>query len=399
MIFWRVYIAFMWGVEIIILFLLPFLMLKKKYRQSLAARFALLKNHIPHHIHSFDFWFHACSLGEVNSLKPLLEEINIHNQAYSILLSTTTQTGFKQAQKLKTEIFNNKIFCHVCYLPFEPLLYFWVRKTKKLFVMEAELWYGLFYYVKQKGGETILLNARISTHSYPKYLYLRNFYKILFKYVDKVFAQSEEDKSRLEHLGAKQIIVSGNIKALNVPKITYKFSPPSTPLVVLASTHRGEEQLLFESLCSYYSKLPFSLLVIPRHPERFEEVWKLINMYFGATHNLKKRSLDEGFLSGDVILGDSMGELVEFYAIASVVVLCGSFMPIGGHNPLEVAFFNKPLLSGKEIFNQNALFSLVDGYEIIESEALAQKLEQLSILKPTSIKRQIEKKDFFKLIF
>ncbi|RAX57985.1 3-deoxy-D-manno-octulosonic acid transferase [Helicobacter monodelphidis] len=399
------YLVFLWGVECVMSFLVIILAFKKKYRHSLPARFFLFSNRISPEFQSFEYWFHSCSLGETASLKPLLVEL-ASKQRCNVLITTTTQTGFNQALAFKQE-FRNSLICEVCYLPFEPLLMFWAKPTQKLFVLEAEFWYELFFIAKAKGAKTYLLNARISERSYPKYLRFAWFYRRLFTYVDCVFAQSIHDKKRLAEIGANHIQVSGNLKLLNQPVVQYKFTPTKRPLVVLASTHKGEETMLLDVLKQTYRTFnktepripPFILAVIPRHPERFDEVSHLLESFCQEfSLSFSRRSQSEN-ITTDIFLGDSLGELIEFYAIASLVVLCGSFLPIGGHNPLEVAYFRKPLVSGKEIFNQIPLFEAIKNANLIDIQELPQKIQHLDKLPPTYIQLEMNPQDFFNAIY
>lgn len=353
-----------------ILLILPFL--KAKYKDSLKARFFLYKNTK----FSGEVWIHACSLGEINSLQIILQ-----NMSCQIILSTITNTGFKRAKELFSTYDNIKI----CYLPFEIFLPFLMPKNlKKLVVLEAELWYILFYTAKIRGAKTILLNARISNKSYPKYKKTTFFYKFLFKQVDLILCQQDEDKDRLQSLGAGEIITIGNIKALNKIKISKNLQKPPKTLLIAASTHNSEEKLIIECfLESFRDKLDsICLLVIPRHPERFSEVWNLILSY-----NLKcqKFSIDGLNYDNNIILIDVLGELINFYNIADCVILGGSFVRLGGHNPLECAFFNTKLISGIHIFNQLSLFSLVDGYKIVKSTELTDTLKNMQSLPNSKI--------------
>ncbi len=349
---------------------LPFLIIfsfKKKYKRSIFARFFLFKNSP---FKQNGIWFHACSLGEVKSIKPLHDRLDgVKN------ISVITNTGFDEA---------SKYFNFVRYLPYEIFLPFWIKNQKALVVVEAELWYMLFYIAKKKGMKTILINARISDNSYKNYLKFRWFYKKIFANIDKVFAQSQKDKSRLLELGAKDVIVSGNIKSFQNIKVTKKFDKPEKFLITLASTHSKEERLI---LNSFDIKNSMKIVVVPRHPERFDEVDSFLN-HFSKEKGLSyhRFSQREDFFS-DIVLVDKMGELVNIYAISDLVILGGSFVKnIGGHNPLEVAHFGCKLISGKEIFNQYPLFELVENYKIVELKNLHDVIYHQDKLKPTTIK-------------
>ncbi len=218
-----------WLVAAPFIFILSF---KKKYRTSLKARFFLYKNpkFSPAAVH-----FHACSLGEVNALAPLISKFE------SVALSTTTQTGFDAARALTPSS---------RYLPFENWLPFWLTGSRVLVIFEAELWLNLIRSAKARGSYVILLNARISDRSYASYLRFKFYYRKAFENIDLVLAQSELDAARLRELGAKNIKVAGNIKSANIAVATKDYSAASANSFVLtiSNTHEGEEELILPNL-------------------------------------------------------------------------------------------------------------------------------------------------------
>jgi len=341
---------------------LIFLSFKQKYKKSIPARFALFKNPP---FEKEGIWFHVASFGEVKSLKPIISRLDgIKN------ISTITQTGFKEAKNLTK---------HSRYLPYELFLPFWITKQKALVVSEAELWYGLFYIAKKLKIKTYLINARISNNSYKNYLKFSFFYKKIFANIDMVFAQSEKDKKRLLELGAKNVTVNGNIKAFQEIEVTRVFEKPLALSITLASTHKGEEELILKHLKLEEGQ---KLIVVPRHPERFDEVDKILKTYsqkFSLSYH--RFSKYENFDS-DVVLVDAMGELINIYAFCDIVILGGSFIDgIGGHNPLECAHFGCKIISGEYIFNQEALFCLVDGIKIVKVKDLKANISKLKSTK------------------
>lgn len=357
--------------------ILIFLSFKDKYKHSLPSRF-FLKNFkldfCP------DYWFHACSFGESKSYEPILEALLKEEKNAQILLTCTTSTGYQYLQHFQQTYPQN---FRVHYLPFEIFLPLWLPKLKMLktlIVTEAELWKMLFYIAKKAQARTLLINARISDRSAKSYQRLSFFYRSLFSLIDHTLAQLPIDKERLSQLGAKNIEVFGNLKMFSTPKITFAY-PKDQPIILAASTHPREEQIIFDAFL--HSKAQAKLLFAPRHPERFNEVKKLLSS-LAQNHSLKFSTFQESW--GDLVLVDQLGELNNLYAIADCVVLGGSFEPIGGHNPLEPAFFQVPILSGEHIFNQKALFALVENALIIQKNELAQKLTCFDKLPKTKIK-------------
>jgi len=372
------YFYFIFALVIYILSI-PFLIFKSKnpkYKEAIPAKF-FLKNNPP--LKENKLWFHSCSAGETVALKPILE----YFKQDDINLTVITNTGFQKAQQFTS---------NVGYLPFEIFLPFWITKQKALVVMEAELWYMLFLVAKSKGTKTILINARISDKSYKSYKKFSFFYKQIFKYIDKIYSQSEEDKQRLQELGGKNIEVIGNIKLVNLPKITKQLTKPNKTIITAGSTHKTEEELILNAWDKSYGKL----ILVPRHPERFDEVYELVkSRYTNSDISFHRYSLQEDFNS-DITIVDKMGELNNIYNISDVVILGGGFIKTaGGHNPIEPAFFNCKLISGDIIFNQKSLFECVNDYYLIKPEQLKSYLQDIKNLKQSSIG---EKGDISKII-
>ncbi|AXX90622.1 lipid IV(A) 3-deoxy-D-manno-octulosonic acid transferase [Arcobacter suis] len=341
---------------------IPYLIFKSrnsKYRQAIPAKF-FLKDNVP--FKENGIWFHSCSMGETKAIKPLID-----NYLENANISVITNTGFEEAKKISP---------NVRYLPFEIFLPFWVNKQKVLVVMEAELWYLLFLLAKKKGAKTLLINARISDKSYKSYKRFSFFYKRIFQNIDKVFAQSEVDKHRLEELGASNVEVIGNIKLAQLPKVNVKLEKPKQVVITAASTHENEEKLILNA----YKKEQGKLIIVPRHPERFDKVdFLILDFIKDKNISYQKYSVKDDFDS-DIILIDKMGILNDIYAISDVVILGGAFEKIGGHNPIEPAFFNCKIISGKNIFNQKSLFDCIKNYYLIENDELGEYLNNIKNL-------------------
>lgn len=350
---------------VVYIILTPYLIYKsksKKYKIAIPAKFFLKNNQ---KFEKSGVWFHSCSMGEVRAIKPLIKEFKEESN-----ISVITNTGFDEA----------KTICkNVRFLPFEIFLPFWITRQKVLVVMEAELWYMLFLMAKKKGAKTLLINARISDKSYKSYLRFRFFYKKIFENIDKVFAQSEVDKQRLQELGAKNVEVIGNIKLAQLPKRRALFEKPNITTIVAASTHESEEELILNSYKKEFGKL----IIVPRHPERFLKVEELIKNYIKDKNlTFHKFSIKEDF-SSEIVLVDVMGILNDVYEIGDITILGGAFAKIGGHNPIEPAFFKNVIISGKNIFNQKSLFECIKNYYLIENSELKEYLEKANtLLKP-----------------
>lgn len=355
-----------------LLFILAF---KYKYKESIPARFFLFKNPSFHSINKI--WFHVCSLGEARALKPILKELN-----EEVVITTITHTGQEEAKKYDAE---------VRYLPYEIFLPFWIKKQKILVVLEAEFWYLLFVVAFNKGAKVILLNARISDKSVKSYLQFAWFYKKMLSRVEIIYAQSETDKNRFLALGAKNIEVIGNIKLAGEIVKTKEYVKPECELIVAGSTHPTEEESVLNAFVEYKKTADARLIVVPRHPERFESVYKLMQEY-AQKHNLslEKFSQTQTF-SSDLVLVDAMCELNNIYAISDIAILGGAFKTdVGGHNPLEPAYFGCKIITGKHFFHQKELFKYVHHVQYVESDEIADALQNAKELPPSMVEEKID---------
>ncbi len=363
---------------IIALPLLIYLSFKQKYRESIPARFFLFKNQ---KFKSSDgIWFHVCSLGEARALKPILDLLG----GYDIKITTITQTGHNEAKRYNAD---------VRYLPYEMFLPFWIKKQDFLIVLEAEFWFLLFSVARAKGARVILLNARISENSAKKYLQFTWFYKKLLSKVEIIYAQSEADKNRFLALGAKNIEVIGNIKlATNISK-TKEYKKPECECIVAGSTHEGEEESVLKSFVEYKKQSDAKLFIVPRHPERFESVFELMRRYAqNSDLTLSSFSQDKEF-NTDMVLVDAMGELNNMYAISDIAILGGAFRDdVGGHNPLEPAFFGCKIITGKHFFNQKELFKYVHHVQYVEPSEIHKALMASRELPPSMVEEKIDLK-------
>jgi 3-deoxy-D-manno-octulosonic-acid transferase len=360
---------------IIALPLLVILSFKEKYKESIPARFFLFKN--PKFESDNGIWFHVCSLGEARALKPILQEL----EDEQVKITTITQTGQNEAKKYKAE---------VRYLPYEMYLPFWIKPQKKLIVLEAEFWYMLFAVAHAKGASIILLNARISDKSVDKYMKFAWFYKKLLANVDMIFAQSEVDKNRFLALGAKNIEVIGNIKLAGEIKKTKEYTKAECETIVAGSTHRDEEKSILDAFVGYNKDKNKKLIIVPRHPERFDEVYALMQEYAQRFGLSLERFQETQKMEADMILVDKMGELNNMYAISDIAILGGAFRDdIGGHNPLEPAFFGCKIITGKHFFHQKELFKYVHHVQYVESDEIQKALEEAKNLPPSMVEERI----------
>jgi len=355
--------------------LLIYLSFKQKYRQSIPSRFFLYNN--PRFKTKNGIWFHVCSLGEARALKPILEQVSKSD----IKITTITQTGEAEAKKYNAD---------VRYLPYEMFLPFWIKKQKLLIVLEAEFWFMLFTVMNAKGGKVILLNARISEKSVDKYLQFSWFYKKILSNVEIIYAQSEADKNRFLALGAKNIEVIGNIKLAGEIVKTKTYQKSDRECIVAGSTHTGEEESVLKAFIEYKKQNDSQLIIVPRHPERFESVYALMQKYAEMSSlSLSRFSTCQEF-KADIVLVDAMGELNNIYSISDIAILGGAFRDdVGGHNPLEPAFFGCKIITGKHFFHQKELFKYVHHVQYVEADEIHKALRACGNLPESRVEEKI----------
>jgi len=301
-------------------------------------------------------WFHCASVGEVMTALPLL---NLYKDKYpqqEFLISTTTITSAK--------ICKNKLpFVKHCYLPldYRNNIKRFLSKTKpeRLIVLETEIWPNLFSIAKKNDISITIINGRLSR----KTLNARSWFKKLFytsiQHVDSIFCRSEDDTKAYISLGAQKNRVEtiGNLKfSAQFPKTEATNNLINRPYVIAASTHKNEEKKIVE-LWNAADHGELLLVIVPRHPERSEEI---INEISGYCSEIKIRSKNEVITDKtDIYLADTMGELPALFQYAEFVIMGGSFVNIGGHNILEPANFGKAIIYGESMKNfeaENALF-------------------------------------------
>jgi 3-deoxy-D-manno-octulosonic-acid transferase len=309
-------------------------------------------------------WIHAVSVGEVLTARALVPELRARYPRLRLFLSTTTMTGQQVARR------NLQGIDAVFYFPFD--LPFIVRRTLRLvrprlfIMMETEIWPNLLRACRREGVQTVLVNGRISSRSYPRYRMIRPFFRRVLGDVDRFCAQSEQSARRLVELGAPpdRVTVTGSLKfdSLEAPGAPLQSRPRDRvlrffrisdrrPVVIAASTLRGEEQAVLQALPRLREVAPGVLLVIaPRHPERFAEVEQLAART-GLPVVRRSDLRVDAEPRADIVVLDTIGELARLYQIATAVFVGGSLVDAGGHNILEPAVFGKPIVFGPHMEN------------------------------------------------
>jgi 3-deoxy-D-manno-octulosonic-acid transferase len=239
-------------------------------------------------------------------------------------------------------------------------------KPRLFIMMETEIWPNLLRACRRAGVKTVLVNGRISSRSYPRYRLARPFIRRVLEHVDRFCMQSDESARRIVEIGAaaNRVVVTGSLKfdSLEIPGVAaadrgrnrvlrYFRVAPDRPVVIAASTLKGEEEPVLEAFQRIRATMTNALLVIaPRKPERFDEVERLARR---AGWNVARRSelRVDSEPRHDVVILDTIGELAQLYQVATAVFVGGSLVDAGGHNILEPAVFGKPIVVGPHMEN------------------------------------------------
>ena len=247
------------------------------------------------------------------------------------------------------------------------LAFFKTFNPEKIIIAETEIWPCFVTLAKMKGIKVYTINGRISPHSFEGYKKIRLFLAPILNRYEKIFMQTMDDAERMVKMGAKadKIEVMGNLKFDINANITqeevqrYKdeLKINDYKLFIAASTHKGEDEIAIDSFKSLkVQHREAKLLLVPRHPQRFEEVCALLNK---SNMRWGKRSQNDNFAEKDIILLDTMGELAKLYSICYLAFIGGSFSDTGGHNPLEANIWGKPVLSGPCVFNFKDVYKII----------------------------------------
>jgi 3-deoxy-D-manno-octulosonic-acid transferase len=311
-------------------------------------------------------WLHAVSVGEVLAVSRLVQEIEGSLSGYSIFISTTTRTGQELA---RTRFGAERVFYCPLDLPWAVRAYLKALKPRMLILAETEFWPNLLNGCFRRNIPVVVVNARISDRSWPRYQMLRRLWRPILARLTRVLAQTEADAQRLVALGCEpeRVSISGNLKfdvrAAKQAEATrlLKTRGEGLRFLVAGSTLEGEEAALLEAWPRLLSSEPnLTMVLAPRHPERFAAVSALLQ---NSGMTWSKRSDWEGkpmsaiapLEPGQIVLLDTIGELASVYSIAAVAFVGGSLIPSGGHNPLEPAQFGVPIVMGPHYANFRAI--------------------------------------------
>jgi len=328
-------------------------------------------------------WIHGASVGEVLAAAALIERLRALNVRILLTSGTVTSAAIV-AKRFPPDVIHQ-------YVPWDSPRYVarflehW-QPSLALFI-ESDLWPNLILQSAARRLPMVLINGRMSQRSFPRWKRVHGTISALLEKFDICLAQSKTDAERFAALGCRNVATTGNLK-LDVP------APPADPqklerlislsrgrpVVVAASTHPGEEEILIETHKALVGFFPGLLTVIvPRHPDRGPPIWRLVDAA-GLKASLRSRE-EMPVASTDIYVADTMGELGLFYRLAGVVFMGGSLVPHGGQNPIEAIKLGASIVHGPHVFNFTDVYEALDsagGARAAEGqEALTKQLGQL----------------------
>lgn len=369
----------------------------KAYRLRIKERFGYLPFKRPQHD---VIWLHTVSVGEAVAAKPLIKKLLKTHPNYSLLITSTTPTG---SQTIRSHFGDQVLHCYFPYdLPTIVNRFINTLKPRLLIIIETEIWPNLYATCAKQNIPLLMVSARLSKRSTQRYLRIKNLISETLAHADCILVRNKQDQQHFLSLGAsvEKVKISGNLKfdiridpTLPARGLSLRKQWGKDRLVwVAASTHEGEDTIIVSLFQHLKQSIPDLLLIIvPRHPERFESVHQLL---IHSPYQVQRRSIQHSFnASADIILGDSMGEMLLWFAAADLAFIGGSLLRTGGHNPLEATALGLPVVSGPHIFNNDDLYQPLCKNQVAWVELTEDKIrDRLLILLDNNNKDEIKKR-------
>jgi 3-deoxy-D-manno-octulosonic-acid transferase len=342
-------------------------------------------------------WVHAVSVGETRAAEPLISALIQSGE--KILLTHMTPTGRDAGRQLFAEYIASGQLVQ-SYLPYD--IHWAVNSFYRYFsikvglIMETEVWPTLILSARQKSLPVILVNARLSERSARRVSRFSNFAQLIYQSFTKILAQTTLDAKRYGSLGLSNVMVTGNLKFDVMPNSQQlehalalkKQLTQQVQIVCAASTREGEESLIIEAwktfLQSKEQPNEFCLFIVPRHPQRFDDVFTQLQSNFPKVlrrSSMNDQEFSEAINHGSVILGDSMGEMSFYYALSDIVIMGGSLLPLGGQNFIEACALGRPIILGEHTFNfQQASVDVIDARAAIRITDVGDLVKAMDLL-------------------
>ncbi len=329
-------------------------------------------------------WVHCVSVGEFNAARPLIDQLLYIYPEHSLAITTTTITG---AEAVRNH-YQDRVIHY--FFPFDlPFIVGpFIKKINPVacILLETEIWPNLINNLNKKAIPVVLVNARLSKRSFSKYQrFSSNLVQKTLNQLTLIASQNEHSSERFLSLGVSpnKVVTVGNLKfdsnEKDNPNTTQSLQQMigQRRVVVFASTREGEEKKIIKSYVNTKGKFDALMIIVPRHPERFDEVFNLI-----VDSGLKVKRRSDGLRCDEntqVLLGDSMGELLSYYSVCDIAFIGGSLIDTGGQNMLEAAAASKPILFGPSVFNFEQIAQL-----LLEKDAAIQVDDADDLMKTIS---------------
>ncbi|QUM74922.1 lipid IV(A) 3-deoxy-D-manno-octulosonic acid transferase [Moritella sp. 24] len=351
-------------------------------------------------------WVHAVSVGEVIAATPIINALQQHYPELPLLITTTTSTGAERVEALSGNIEHR-------YFPADypcAIKQFIARMQPSLcLIMETELWPNMLTICENKNIPTIVVNARLSEKSQQKYQRFQSLFSAPLQKINHILCQDEDDQHRFKTLGLNpdKLSVTGTVKfdiqfsddIINQGLLLRQQLGQQRAVIIASSTHKGEDEIVlaaFEKVKLQHANA--LLILVPRHPERFDDVTALCSEKFPCTLRRSHTRLTDDLSNTDIYVGDSMGEMPILLAASDICFMGGSLIgdKVGGHNLLEPAALSKPCITGPSYYNfadVTAQLLNSNGAAVINNEIeLANKINELISQPDTAIEMGLQAK-------
>lgn len=306
-------------------------------------------------------WIHAVSVGEVIAATPIIEALQQRYPQQQLLITTTTSTGAERVQALTGNIMHRYFPADY---PFAIKQFINRMQPSLCLIMETELWPNMLTICHAKQIPTIVLNARLSEQSQLKYQRFQRLFSAPLQKITHILCQNSDDQQRFQALGlpTEKLSVTGTVKfdiqfsdsIVNTGLALRAQLGQQRPVFIAASTHKGEDEIILAAFKQIKQQQPDTVLIlVPRHPERFDSVATLCQAEYSNTRRRSQPNSTSELANADIYLGDSMGEMPILIAASDICFMGGSLLgdKVGGHNLLEPAALAKPCITGPSYFN------------------------------------------------
>ena len=311
--------------------------------------------------HKKIIWFHCVSVGETKAIDSLLKKIVPLYKDYDFLITHSTPTG-RDVKLMDSNRIHRAYLCLDSWFFNQCFLNYFSPKTA--IFLETEIWPGMLHALNKRNIPALLINARLSDKSLGKYLRFKSFSKEVLNRFNLIIAQSEEDQQNFNQLTNKKVLIYKNLKfnqlvpaisKLEKSHLLTQLGLNNRKIISLISSRDGEEDLFLDAMKNFLKNKDYALIIVPRHPQRFQEVKNIIQKKgysFNAMSSPLKRNP-----SVSLVIGDTMGEVYKYIGLSDLVFIGGSFKDYGSHSPIESILLKKPVVVGPSTFNFKSIIN------------------------------------------